>query len=135
MSLSPPQWDWMQAEALVDGKTVAANTPTWYLKENDLYHYYFLREATDPYMHYYRPSTTSTEHPALGVAKYYDLVVDGKELKDAAWYYPNAPEQFERIRNRITFRVSFRGDTGGGILPLHPTGIVDGVTIDESWFA
>jgi uncharacterized protein (DUF427 family) len=37
---------------------------------------------------YFKPSDTHTTCPWKGEASYYNVVVDGKENKDAAWYYP-----------------------------------------------
>lgn len=38
-----------------------------------------------------------------GTASYYDVVVDGKVNKDAAWYYPTPSEAAARVKGRIGF--------------------------------
>jgi len=38
-----------------------------------------------------------------GEASYYSLVVDGKENKDAAWYYEAPSELAKGIKNRVAF--------------------------------
>jgi uncharacterized protein (DUF427 family) len=38
-----------------------------------------------------------------GTASYYDVVVDGKVNKDAAWYYPDTTPEAKHIENRIAF--------------------------------
>jgi len=52
---------------------------------------------------YLRESQTHTTCQRKGVASYYDVVVDDKINKDAAWYYPEPNEGYERIRGRIAF--------------------------------
>jgi uncharacterized protein (DUF427 family) len=52
---------------------------------------------------FFQPSATHTTCHWKGVASYYDLVVDGKVNKDAAWYYP---EPLDAARN-ITGHVAF----------------------------
>lgn len=50
-----------------------------------------------------RESTTHTTCPWKGLASYYDVVVDGKVNRDAAWYYPEPSEAAKQIRNYIAF--------------------------------
>jgi len=38
-----------------------------------------------------------------GYASYYTVVVDGKENKDAAWYYKDPSELAKGIKNRVAF--------------------------------
>lgn len=52
---------------------------------------------------YLRPSTTHSECPWKGTASYYDVVVNGVENKDAAWYYPSASDAAKSIEGRIAF--------------------------------
>lgn len=47
---------------------------------------YFPPESVDK--GYLQPSETHTTCPWKGEASYYDVVVDSKVNKDAAWYYP-----------------------------------------------
>ena len=48
-------------------------------------------------------SDTHTNCPWKGEASYYDVVVDGKVLDDAAWYYPNPRPLAEEIRGYVAF--------------------------------
>ena len=52
---------------------------------------------------YLRPSTTHTTCPWKGVASYYDVVVDGKENRDAAWCYEDPKPAAAAVRGRIAF--------------------------------
>lgn len=63
--------------------------------------------------HYFPPETVkrqyfedSERHTTChwkGVASYYDVVVDGKRVRNAAWYYPEPSEAAERIRDHVAF--------------------------------
>jgi uncharacterized protein (DUF427 family) len=54
--------------------------------------------------HYFPPdSNTHTTCGWKGVASYYSLNVDGKENKDAAWYYPNTKEAANNIKGYVAF--------------------------------
>ncbi|MBI4174229.1 MAG: DUF427 domain-containing protein [Candidatus Aenigmarchaeota archaeon] len=50
-----------------------------------------------------RPSKTRTTCPWKGQASYYDVVVNGKVNRDAAWYYPNPSKAAEKIKNHVAF--------------------------------
>ena len=50
-----------------------------------------------------RPSATHTACPWKGTASYYDVVVDGKVNRDAAWHYPEPREAAKEIAGRIAF--------------------------------
>ena len=52
---------------------------------------------------YLRDSATHTVCPWKGTASYYDVVVDGKTNKDAAWYYPQPKDAAKEITNYIAF--------------------------------
>ncbi len=63
--------------------------------------------------HYFPPDSSRREHlgdsrtrslcPWKGIARYYDVVVDGIELSDAAWYYPHPSPFARRIRGHVAF--------------------------------
>ena len=38
-----------------------------------------------------------------GIASYYNIVVDGRENKDAAWHYPTPSELAKSVKDRISF--------------------------------
>lgn len=50
-----------------------------------------------------RRSETHTTCHWKGVASYYDVVVDGKENRDAAWYYPTPSTAAAGIKDTIAF--------------------------------
>jgi uncharacterized protein (DUF427 family) len=52
---------------------------------------------------FFKPSKTHTTCPWKGLASYYTIVVDGKENKDAAWYYPSPKKAAEQIKDHIAF--------------------------------
>lgn len=48
-------------------------------------------------------SPTQTICPWKGTASYYTLTVNGKENKDAVWYYPSPKDAAKQISNRVAF--------------------------------
>ena len=52
---------------------------------------------------YFKSSDTHTTCPWKGKASYYSLEVDGKENKDAAWFYPETSELARSIKGRVAF--------------------------------
>jgi uncharacterized protein (DUF427 family) len=52
---------------------------------------------------YFKASTTHSNCPWKGVASYYTLDVNGKENKDAAWYYPEISELAKQIKGFVAF--------------------------------
>ncbi len=50
-----------------------------------------------------RSSQTHSVCPWKGNASYYDLEVDGKINKDAAWYYPEPKDAARNIKGRVAF--------------------------------
>ncbi len=63
--------------------------------------HYFPPESIN--QEYFRPSDTHTTCPWKGEASYHTIVVNGKENKDAAWYYPHAKEKAKQIEGYIAF--------------------------------
>lgn len=51
----------------------------------------------------FKPSDTRTNCPWKGIASYYTIEVEGRENKDAAWYYPDPSHAAMAIKNRIAF--------------------------------
>jgi uncharacterized protein (DUF427 family) len=49
------------------------------------------------------PSDTTTICPWKGTAHYYTVVVDGRENRDACWFYPVPLSAAEQIRGRVAF--------------------------------
>jgi len=62
---------------------------------------YFPPEAI--HQHYFQESDTHTVCPWKGTASYYNVVVDGKVNKDAAWYYPDPKPAAKNIKDHVAF--------------------------------
>jgi len=52
---------------------------------------------------FFKPSDTHTVCPWKGTASYYTVDVDGKQNKDAAWYYPETKPAADNIKGYIAF--------------------------------
>jgi len=52
---------------------------------------------------YFTSSETHTTCAWKGEASYFSLDVDGKENKDAAWYYPEVSQLAKSIKDHIAF--------------------------------
>jgi uncharacterized protein (DUF427 family) len=50
-----------------------------------------------------RPSRRHTHCEFKGQASYYDLVLDGQTVRDAAWHYPDPSPGYEAIRGYLAF--------------------------------
>ena len=54
-----------------------------------------------------RSLVTESSHTSVcgwkGTARYYSLAVDGKENKDAVWYYPEPKKGAEQVGGRMAF--------------------------------
>jgi len=74
-----------------------------------------LLEKTNPPVYYVPPQhvrlelmTLNTHHTlseTLGRASYYDLALDGRVVRNAAWVYTDPLPGYEAIRGRIAFRA------------------------------
>jgi len=62
---------------------------------------YFPPDAVD--RAFLQDSQTHTVCPWKGIASYFDVVVDGKTNKDAAWYYPETKDAAKHVRGFIAF--------------------------------
>lgn len=52
---------------------------------------------------YFRPSTTTSTCPWKGQARYLNVVIDGKDNLDAAWYYPDPKPAARNIKGHVAF--------------------------------
>jgi len=52
---------------------------------------------------YLKESATHSGCPWKGTASYYSLSVDGKDNKDAAWFYPEPKAAAAEIKGRVAF--------------------------------
>ena len=84
-------------QAIWNGKVLAESDATVVVEGN----HYFPPEAI--HKEYFQPSGTHTTCPWKGLASYYDVVVDGKVNKDAAWYYPDPKPAAKQIKDRVAF--------------------------------
>ena len=84
-------------KATWNGATLAESDRTIVVEGN----HYFPAEAIN--QEYFTSSDTHTSCPWKGQASYYNVVVDGQENKDAAWYYPEAKDKAKNIEGYIAF--------------------------------
>jgi len=87
----------MKKKAIWNGVVLAESEDLVNIEGN----YYFPEEALQK--QYFKTSNTETTCPWKGKAAYYTLEVDGKENKDAAWYYPQPKDAAKAIENRVAF--------------------------------
>jgi uncharacterized protein (DUF427 family) len=52
---------------------------------------------------FFKPSDTHTVCPWKGTASYYTVEVDGKQNKDAAWYYPETKQAANNVKGYVAF--------------------------------
>lgn len=52
---------------------------------------------------YFQETETHTTCGWKGLASYYTIIVDGKENKDAAWYYSDPKSKAENIKGYVAF--------------------------------
>jgi uncharacterized protein (DUF427 family) len=83
--------------AIWNGIVVAQSNRTEIVEGN----HYFPPEAI--HKQYFRDSATHTECSWKGTASYFDLEVEGKTNKDAAWYYPKPSPEASKIAGYIAF--------------------------------
>lgn len=84
-------------KAIWNNQLIAESDETVVVENN----HYFPEESIRK--EYFKNSNTHTTCPWKGVASYYHLEVDGKENRDAAWYYPEVSELARAIKGRIAF--------------------------------
>ncbi|MCJ7753779.1 MAG: DUF427 domain-containing protein [Thermoanaerobaculales bacterium] len=85
------------AKASWNGATIAESNETVLVEGN----HYFPPESVD--RAYVAESPTHTRCPWKGTASYFDVVVDGRVNKDAAWYYPDTRPAAQQIEGYIAF--------------------------------
>jgi len=84
-------------KAIWNDATLAESDATVVVEGN----YYFPENSVKK--EFFRQSDTHTTCPWKGLASYYDVVVNGKVNKDAAWYYPEPKEAAKEIKGRVAF--------------------------------
>ncbi|NNE31236.1 MAG: DUF427 domain-containing protein [Winogradskyella sp.] len=84
-------------KAIWNDQILAESKDTVVIENN----HYFPHESLKK--EFFKPSETHTVCPWKGTASYYTLSVNGKQNKDAAWYYPSVSELAKGIKNRVAF--------------------------------
>jgi uncharacterized protein (DUF427 family) len=84
-------------KAIWNGKIIAESDKTINIEGNQ----YFPAETVKK--EFLSDSNTHTKCHWKGTASYYDVVVDGKTNKDAAWYYPDPSALADKIKDYIAF--------------------------------
>ena len=78
--------------------TVIAETDKHELVEGNVY---FPLESVRREL--FQPSDTHTVCPWKGTASYYTVAVDGRENRDAAWFYPDPKPAAANIKDHVAF--------------------------------
>ena len=87
----------MKKKATWNGVTLAESNDLVNVENN----YYFPADSINK--EFFAESGTQTNCPWKGIASYYSLKANGKENKDAAWYYPDPKEAAAEIKGRVAF--------------------------------
>jgi uncharacterized protein (DUF427 family) len=87
----------MMAKALWNGAVLAESDKTEVVEGN----HYFPPDAL--HKEYFHESSMQTVCGWKGTASYFDVVVDGKVNKDAAWYYAAPKEAARNIAGYVAF--------------------------------
>ena len=85
------------AKATWNGVVIAESSDTVVIEGNQ----YFPRSSVNP--DYLVESATSSVCPWKGTASYFSLKVEGKENRDAAWYYPEPKDAAAEIKDHVAF--------------------------------
>jgi len=84
-------------KAIWNNQVIAESNETIVVEGN----HYFPPSSID--REFFKSSDLNSTCPYKGVASYYNVVVNGEENKDAAWYYPTMKPQFEKVAGYIAF--------------------------------
>jgi uncharacterized protein (DUF427 family) len=84
-------------KAIWNNRVIAESAATEIVEGN----HYFPKDSL--HQEYFRDSGTQSVCPWKGTASYYSVVVDGKENRDAAWYYPTPKPAAAQITGRVAF--------------------------------
>ena len=85
------------AKAIWNGVVIAESDKPIVVEGN----LYFPQESVK--RQYFRESATHSTCPWKGEASYYDVAVEGKVNKDAAWYYPEPKPAAKHIKDHLAF--------------------------------
>lgn len=84
-------------KAIWNGQVLAESNETVNIEGNA----YFPADSINK--EFFKESSTNTVCHWKGTASYYTIEVDGKENKDAAWYYPEVSELARAIKGHVAF--------------------------------
>lgn len=84
-------------KAIWNNKVLAETKETLIIENN----HYFPRETINA--EFFKKSETKTSCAWKGVASYFTIEVDGKQNKDAAWYYAEPKTAAAAIKNHVAF--------------------------------
>ncbi len=84
-------------KAIWNNQVIAESNDTVVVENN----HYFPQDSINK--EYFTDSATNSVCHWKGTANYYSLSVDGKENKDAAWYYPETSELAKNIKGHVAF--------------------------------
>ncbi len=84
-------------KAIWNNKVIAESNKTIVVERN----HYFPPESIKK--EFFEESSTHTTCPWKGEASYRTVIVDGKQNRDAAWYYPAPRELAKGIKNYVAF--------------------------------
>ncbi len=85
------------AKAMWNGVVLAESDNTEVVEGNQ----YFPPDSVK--REYFKETSTHTTCPWKGLASYYTIEVNGKENKDAAWYYPAPKDAAKQIKDHVAF--------------------------------
>jgi uncharacterized protein (DUF427 family) len=84
------------------GKVIAETARAYRVLETSHPPVYYI-PPEDVRREFLRPSRRRTFCEFKGEARYYDLAVGAREVRDAAWYYPEPTPRYEVIRDHLAF--------------------------------
>jgi uncharacterized protein (DUF427 family) len=84
-------------KAIWNNQVIAESDKTQVVENN----HYFPEESINK--EFFSDSQTHTTCPYKGVASYYNVAVEGKENKDAAWFYPDVKAGYTPIKGYVAF--------------------------------
>ena len=84
-------------KAVWKGATLAQSDETVVVEGN----HYFPPQSLE--RSHFTESAKTTVCPWKGTASYFNVLVDGKENPDAAWYYPAPKDAAKQIKDHVAF--------------------------------
>jgi len=103
----PPRLEASRRQVRVEfaGEVIAETTRAYRVLETSHPPVYYI-PPEDVRSESLRPSRRHSYCEWKGRASYYDLVVGEREVRDAAWYYPDPTSRFAAIRDYVAFYPS-----------------------------